>query len=664
MSAAPTHAGSTRAAEFDDLFWQDEYEAITEDDAELERIVRGADLPSLLVAIAAVTGDTSILREELRPPLTPVDTIGLPHGGMDAEAQATARELALAGLKRIRNERLTSVGRLAEQHLREILLFIGNGNADPAWLATLTHEIDLAENKGAAPGWRLEDLAPEQDFKVLVVGAALSGITAGYRLQQAGVPFTIIEASRRVGGTWWKNHYPGVRLDTPTYGYSYSFAQRPDWPHQFAEGHEVRDYLESVAERSGVHDLVEFETGLVRAEWDEDRAHWRATTRASDGTEQVREFSAIITGVGQLDHPHIPDFPGRSSFQGAQMHSQEWDHSVDFTGKRVAVIGTGASAYQIVPALVERVASLHVFQRSAPWMLPAPTYHDETTEGFRWLVRKVPYYGQWFRLWVTLLGIDGRIHTVTAEEGWEGAPLSVSPTNQKVREEIIERLRQQLPGRPDLLERMIPSYPPGAKRMLRDNGVWAAALTDPKTTLVSSEVDHFTERGIVTKDGTLIELDAVIYATGFRPSDYLDPIEFIGVGGQEIHDYWDGDAKAFAGITVPGFPNLFMLMGPNTGGVVAGSIYFMIERAVEYSLKAIRLLIETGHRGLDLREDALERHIGEVDAENRRMAWGQSYVRTWYQNSTGRVSQVWPFRITDYWRVTDEVAREDYRLIR
>ncbi len=649
---------------FDDLYWRDEYEAITEDDDALEEIVAKADLPSLLVAVAAVTGDTSILDEDLRPPLIPVDTIGLPHTGMSEEAQRKARAVALAGLQRIRDERLTRVGRLSEEQVRELLVYLSNGNDSPEWLGLLTHELDLAPSKGAAPAWSFPEAAAGRDFRVLIVGAGLSGIAAAHRLSQAGIPFTIIEASHRVSGTWWKNHYPGVRLDTPTYGYSYSFAQRPDWPHQFAEGHEVRDYLQSVAELAGVQDVVEFRTALTRAVWNEDSGTWSATTRDESGGERTREFNAIVTAVGQLDHPHIPDFPDREKFAGAQMHSQEWDHSVDLRGKRVAVVGTGASAYQIVPALVDEVSEMHVFQRSAPWMLPAPTYHDETTEAFRWLVRKVPYYGQWFRLWVTLLGIDGRIHTVTAEEGWEGAPLSVSATNQKVREEIIARLAEQLRDRPEMVERMTPHYPPGAKRMLRDNGVWSYALTRPQTDLVSSEIDRFTETGVITKDGTEIELDAVIYATGFRPSDYLDPIEIVGRGGVEIHDYWGGDAKGFAGITVPGFPNLFMLLGPNTGGVVAGGLFFMIERAVEYTIKAVKLLLDEGATALDLTQEALDAHVAWVDAENYRMAWGQPYVRTWYQNSTGRVSQVWPFPITEYWRITETVDRDDYELLK
>ena len=644
----------------DDLFWRDTYEPITEPDEFLEALVERTDLPALLAALAATTGDTSFLTEDLRPPLTPVDTVGHPHGGMSETQQVKARAMALEALRRVRDQAITSVGTLPEETVRTILTFLGNGHEE--WIPSLKHELALAEDKGGAPDWSFDDVAAGRDFEVLVVGAGVAGIAAGHRFTQAGLPVTMVEASHRLGGTWWKNVYPGVRLDTPTFGYSYSFAQRCDWPHQFAEGGEVLDYLEAVADRAGLTDAIEYGTRLVRARWDGDAGVWHVTTTCG-GLEQDRRFHAIVSGVGQLDIPHVPDFVDLDRFRGKAMHSAEWDRSVDWCGKRVAVIGTGASAYQIVPAMASGVDRLVVFQRSAPWMLPAPTYHDPMPDDFTWLATHVPHYGQWFRLWVTLLGIPGRLHTVRAEEGWHRAPLSVSAKNHAVREELIGRLAEQLDGRPDLLAAAIPSYPPGAKRMLRDNGVWAQALRAETTVLEGSPIARFTAAGIETVDGTHHEVDVVVFATGFRPSDYLDGIEIVGRDGVELHDYWAGDARAHNGVTVPGFPNFYLLYGPNVGGVVAGSLHFMLERASEYALKSVREVLERGVKGIDVTPEALDCFVAWVDQENRQMAWGQPYVRSWYQNPFGRVSQVWPYTNAEYWTITESVDPEDHEYL-
>lgn len=646
----------------DDLFWQETCEPITESDEALAQVVEQADLPALLAALAAATANTKILAEELRPPLTPVDTKNHPHGGMAAAAVAEAKTVALAGLIQLRDQKITATPALGAETIDEILGFLSNGHSE--WNSMLKHELGLSPENGGAPKWRYAEVAPEgKDFKALIVGSGVAGIAAAHRFAQAGVPFEIIESSDRLGGTWQKNKYPGVRLDTPTFGYSYSFAQKSDWLHQYAQGGEVRSYLETVADKTCLSQKIEYGAKLISAKWDEAAGLWDAVISKDGNDGEVRRFNAVISASGQLDIPNIPEFPGQEKYTGIQMHSQEWDADVDWRGKKVAVIGTGASAYQIVPAIYGDVEKLVVFQRNAPWMLPAPTYHQEVSDTFAWLVRKVPHYAQWFRLWTTVLGIPGRFHTVRAEEGWSQAPLSVSRKNHQVREELIGMLAEQFEGHPELLEHAIPSYPPGAKRMLRDNGVWAQALKAEQTTLEVSPISEFSETGIVAADGTKHEVDIVIYATGFKPSDYLEGMEIVGREGTRIHDYWQGDARAHNGVTVPGFPNFFMVYGPNVGGVVAGSLHFMLERASEYALKAVHEVLKRDVKALDVTQEALDRFIQWVDSENRQMAWGQPYVRTWYQNRQGRVSQVWPFTNIEYWEATESVRTDEYEFL-
>jgi 4-hydroxyacetophenone monooxygenase len=654
-------SGHDDADAFDDLFWEPESEAIVEDDAFLARVVAASELPVLLAALAAALGDPAMLRPDLEPPLTPMDTAPHPHGGMSAEQREQASALALEGLRRLRDGAITRVGKLPAGTVDAILHFLSGGHDE--WSEMLRHELDLAEDKGGRPAWRYEDVAPDAGFVTLIVGAGVAGIAAAHRFAQAGLPFVHVEAGATVGGTWAKNSYPGVRLDTPTFGYSYSFAQRGDWPSQFAQGGEILDYLTEVADRAGVTDRIEFGTRLLRLRWDEGSRTWAATTRGPDGIDRIRRFSAVVSAVGQLDRPNIPVVPGAEAFQGVSMHSQEWDQGVDLRGKRVAVIGTGASAYQIVPAIVGEVRSLVVFQRNAPWMLPAPTYHAVVGEAFAWLQRKVPHHAQWYRLWVILTGINGRAHTVEMEDGWPHAPLSVSRRNQELRDYLTEKIAAQFDGRPDLLAHAIPGYPPGAKRMLRDNGVWAAALRDERTALVTAGLERFTPTGLVDGDGVEHQVDVVVYATGFKPSDFLDGIEVIGAGGTELHDHWAGDARAHNGVTVPGFPNLFLVYGPNVGGTVAGSLHFMLERAVEYAIEAIHGVLLRGAAAIDVRPEALDRFVAWVDAGNRRMAWGQPYVRTWYQNAAGRVFGLWPYTNIDYFDATRSVRDEDHRYL-
>ncbi|WP_232424660.1 NAD(P)/FAD-dependent oxidoreductase [Pandoraea sp. B-6] len=653
LSAMPLTTTAIETPGVDDVFWREEYAQIDEDDAFLADIVAEADLPTLLTALSAVTGDLSMLRPDLRAPFPLVDTVGPAHGGMSEAAQIEARALALAALKRVRDESLTRPRPLEDAETRILIDFLTNG-AGEADAELLTHEMDLAPKKLGAPGWKFENVAGDRQFAVAVIGTGMSGIAAMYRLKQAGVPFTAFEKNPDVGGVWWANTYPGVRLDTPTFGYSFSFAQRTDWPHAYATGGEIEDYAREIVARAGLREHIHFGVEVLSLNWDEASGNWDVMTRTGSDEPVHHRFNAVISAVGQLERPNIPEIEGQSDFKGVCMHSARWNHDVDLHGKRIAVVGTGASAYQIVPNIVDKAEHLTVFQRSGPWMVPAPNYYADTPRALQWLAEHVPCYGQWFRLSGFFQSATGRVHTVVTDPGWTRED-SVSAKNLEVRETLTEIIREQWKSRPELIDKIVPTYPPGGKRMLRDNGVWAAALQRPNSALVTSPIARFTETGLVTEDGVEHPVDVVVYATGFTAAEFLDPIKIHGASGRTIKEQWQGNAKAWGGIAVPDFPNFFMVLGPNTNYVVHGSQHFMMECAAEFAVEAIHQVLRRGIKGIEVKPEVLDAFVERVDAENQRRAWGRPQIRSWYKNRFGRVSQVWPFSHREYWQLTHDV---------
>ncbi len=386
---------------------------------------------------------------------------------------------------------------------------------------------------------------------------------------------------------------------------------------------------------------------------------WSLHLRGTDGEKTVTA-EAVISAVGQLNRPKMPDIAGMETFAGPSFHSARWDHSVDLKGKRVAVIGTGASAAQFVPVIAEEVADLTVFQRTPPWFVPVPTYHSDVEDGLLWLFQHVPHYAHWYRFWLFWNMTDGLLPAATVDPAWPDPEKSVSGPNEMVRVMLTMYLQTQFGDRPDLLEKVVPAYPPTAKRMLLDNGVWAQALKRDNVHLLTDRIREITPGGIVTDDGVEHAADVIVYGTGFQASKFLTPMQVSGRGGIVLNEQWDGDARAYMGITVPNFPNFFLLYGPNTNIVVNGSIIFFSECEVQYVLGCIRLLLEDGHRALDVRPDVHDAYNERIDAANLLRTWGVSKVNSWYKNDKGRVTQNWPFNLIEYWQQTRKPNPADY----
>ena len=401
----------------------------------------------------------------------------MPQGGLSDDQQAQVRALALDALVRFRDSGCRPAPLPDDAQLLQIMEFAVGGADMAEYLPLLEEELAFRGEDRRAPTWNKDDVAPDVPFHVVVIGAGMSGLLAAHRLQQAGVSFVILEKDDDVGGTWLENTYPGCRVDNPNHNYSYSFAQRHDWPLHFSTQDVLLDYFRRCADEFGLREHIRFGTEVVSATWSDDELGWTVRTRDAEGNEESIAANAVISAVGQLNRPLLPDIQGRESFAGRAFHSARWDDSVDLRGKRVAVIGTGASAVQFIPEIAGDVGELLVFQRTPPWLGETPDYHDEVAPGLRWLYSHVPSYSEWNRFWIFWKMGDGVLEGVRVDPEWEPKHASVSTMNDFVRMMLTEYFKAQFADRPDLLEQVVPTYPPGAKRMLRDNGVWAGALT-------------------------------------------------------------------------------------------------------------------------------------------------------------------------------------------
>ncbi|MFQ5699537.1 MAG: flavin-containing monooxygenase [Myxococcota bacterium] len=637
---------------------QDACETRSEDDQQIQAALEEAHIPSLMNALVHMTGDLDLLRGEIRP--NAAAFMADPQGGISPDQQARVRALALEVLRDSHNGSRPLPPPPSRDQVQEMIAFMLGRELPEGYVDFLMSELSLqGEDPYGCPA--IEEI-PEpikEKFRVLIIGAGMSGLLAAIRLGQAGVPYVVLEKNADVGGTWYENTYPGCRVDSPNHTYSYSFRPQ-DWPQHFSEQAVLRRYFQDCADEYGLREHIRFGTEVKTARFDEATRRWQVEVEPPEGGRETLEGNALISAVGQLNRPKIPDLPGRERFAGPAFHSAAWEHEHDLAGKRIGVIGTGASAFQLVPIVAREAADLTVFQRTPPWVVPNPDYFKDIPDGKHWLLNHVPFYAQWYRFNVFWRSAEGLLGACRSDPAWDKGEQSVSAENDMLRALLTANVREIIGDDEELLSKTIPHYPPGAKRALIDDGAWLRSLKRDNVRLVTDPIREVTARGIRTADGTEHELDVLIYATGFHASEFLYPMKVFGKGGMELHDVWKGEPRAYLGITVPGFPNLFCTYGPNTNIVVNGSIIFFSECEMRYILGCLSLLLGRGQAALDCKQEVHDAYNRRIDAGNLEMAWGQSSVNTWYKNESGRITQNWPFSLLEFWEQTRAPDPDDY----
>jgi 4-hydroxyacetophenone monooxygenase len=502
--------------------------------------------------------------------------------------------------------------------------------------------------------WRAEPDSTRRDgFLVAVIGAGMSGLNAAVQLKSAGIPYVVLEKNGGVGGTWHENRYPGARVDSPSRTYFNAFGVDFALPYPFCVQAVNERFFNWTADHFQVRDSIELNTEVKSAIWDEAASLWEVQTRGPDGPKTWRA-NAVITGVGFLNRPNRPPVEGAETFAGLQFHTTNWPAGLDLAGKRVAVIGSGATSYQMTPVLAKQVGHMSLFQRTPRWVTETAGYLKPFPPQTTWLDRNFPYltnfnrfYGSWRARPEALMGVM-RVDPEHREEG------SVSAENKRMRDQALAFMHRKLAGRPDLIEKMTPSLPPMTSRPVlvdSDDNIYDALLRD-NVALVTDPITAITPHGVRTADGVEHGADIIVWATGFKANDYLYPMDIRGQGGLSLGELWSKDgARAYLGTMLPGFPNLFTLYGPNMNPFGTGlSVTDLQEMQTRFALKCCEELILTDRRSVSVKPEAYERFNAELDRNLATMVYADPRITNYYRNDFGRCSVNSGFDVRLMWR--------------
>ena len=637
-------------------------EPFDDSDEQIAAALQDVSVPVLLMSCVHMADDDATRRAILDGPLRPAGLfLNEVQGYMSEGDKAAARALALDVIRDYRDRGCPEPRPVEPAMLKQMMDWLAVAEVPDEYVPMMLEEMGLDGRDARADDLSC-DPAARTDFPVVVIGAGQSGLLAAIRLKQAGIPFTVVEKNPGVGGTWWENSYPGARVDVGNHFYCYSF-EPSQWSEFFARQPELQRYFDEVMHRHGIAERVRFDTEVLGAAWDDETCTWSVSVRGPGGAETLRA-RAVISAVGQLNQPFVPELPGAQDFAGPAFHTARWDDDVELAGRDVVMIGAGATGFQLAPAIADTVGRLTIFQRTAQWMFPNPDYHAAVGPGAHWALRHLPFYARWFRFLVFWPGCDTGLAAARVDPEWPDQQRAVSAANDMARLMFTEWITSQLAGDPraeELAAKVVPDYPATGKRTLQDNGSWLATLRRPNVELVRSGVGRIEADAVVDGDGNRHPADVLVYATGFRVNDFLGSIRVTGRGGVDLHERWGSRPSAYLGITIPGFPNFFCMYGPGTNLASGGSLIFHSECEIRYIMGCIDLLLASGASAMEPRIEAYDDWYERCQSELKTLVWSQpSIEHSFYKDANGVVHTLSPWRLVDYWSWTRRPDPADF----
>lgn len=622
-------------------------------------VLQSADMRVLLMALYHLTGDEKWLSEKFRP-RRDVRLIAARDSGLSDEVQEIIREQAASFIDNGFPDPVISDP--GDELMLQMMRACMSENIPAEYALMMREDLGFASRDEGLAIDATQVNASADSPHVVIVGAGVSGLALGAQLSRLGVSYVILDANDEVGGTWYRNRYPGCGVDTPNHAYSFSTGKRNKWSRYFALRPEIQQYIVDSSRDNGVHDNVIFERRVVAAYWSEEAQSWTITAVTPSGAEETYVAPVFVSAIGGLSTPRVADIPGIEKFKGPLFHPFYWPDDLDVSGKKVALIGTGASAMQIATTIAPHVEKLTIYQRSPQWARDIKGYRDLIDDGELWLLENFPFYAQWFRFSMFWRYGDGLLPALRKDPDWEHPERAMNRINDRHRTEMLAYIESVIGHRPDLMEKCVPAYPPYGKRILLDNG-WYEMLLRDNVELVTDAVAHIDETGVSA--GTHRDADIVVMATGFEVHQFLGRVDVVGRNGVRLADVWaNDDPRAYLGLSVTGFPNLFMMSGPNTFLAHGGSLIFMGECQARYITSAIAQMSSLGITSIDVDKTVMDEYNAKVDAEHEQLIWTHPGMTTWYRNKYGRITVVLPWRLVDYWSMSHDIDLSAYHVTR